>query len=65
MNVYYENDPVPAEAESHLQKFFGRDDSVYVRAKFVTKGSVLPEDLIFETKESRSVSPQELGLSEA
>ena len=45
---------MPEYARSQLRQFFGSDDEcVYVKAKFVTKGSVLPEDLIFETRESR------------
>ena len=49
---------MPEYARSQLRQFFGSDDEcVYVKAKFVTKGSVLPEDLIFETRESRLEKP--------
>ena len=54
VNVYFENEPVPKSALTKIRQFFGSDDKyIYVQAKFVTKGSVMPEELIFENRESR------------
>ena len=55
VNVYFENDPIPKSALDQIRRFWGNeaDSYTYVRAKYVTKGNVLPEDLLFENKESR------------
>ena len=55
MNVYFDNlDPVPSLALDQIRQFYGPEDKhTYVKAKFVAKGNVLPEDLVFENKETR------------
>jgi hypothetical protein len=54
VSVYFENEPVSKSVLAKIQQFFGSDDKyTYVQARFVTKGNVLPEDLIFESRESR------------
>ena len=57
VSVYIDSlDPVPRTALNQIRQFFGPDDKhTYVKAKFVTKGNVLPEDLIFENRETRYV----------